>query len=61
MTTEAQKRAMRNYYLRTKDLSRVYLFRMNKKKDADVIAALDAEADKTELLRKLVRGCKHAD
>ena len=61
MTTEAQKRAMRNYYLRNKANTRVYMFRLNKERDADVIAALDAEQNKAEFLRKLVKGAKDAD
>lgn len=56
MATEAQRAACRRYYERTKKNNRVIVFRLNKALDKDIIAVFDAAPNKTELLRKLVRG-----
>lgn len=55
MATEAQRTACRRYYARSKKLTKAYLLRMNKVKDADVIAKLDEVPNKVEYIRELVR------
>lgn len=55
MATEAQKAACRRYYERTKKTHKVYMLRLNRKADKDVIAALDAVPNKTDYIRELVR------
>lgn len=55
-TGEAQKRACRAYYRRTKGNTRAYLLRMRKDEDADVIERLDAQDSKVGYIRQLVRG-----
>lgn len=54
-TTEAQKRAMKKYYARTKAETRAYMLRFNREKDADVIAKMDAAASKADYIRQLIR------
>lgn len=55
MTKEAQKRACRAYYQRTKATTKAYLLRMRKKEDADVIERIDAQPSKVEYIKRLVR------
>lgn len=55
MATEAQKAACRRYYERTKKSHKVYMLRLNRTLDKDVIAALESVPNKTEYIRKLVR------
>ena len=55
MATEAQRMACRRYYARSKKFTRAYLIRLNKVKDADVIAKLDDVPSKAEYIRELVR------
>jgi hypothetical protein len=55
MASEAQKAACKRYYEKTKAITKVYMLRLNKKQDADIIAALDGEQNKSDYLRKLIR------
>ena len=55
MATEAQKEACRRYYARMKGITRVFMFRLNKERDADVIEKLDSVPNKADYLRELVR------
>lgn len=55
MASEAQKRAFKRYYERTKNTHKVYMFRLGKENDADIIAKLDSVPSKVDYLRKIVR------
>lgn len=55
MTSDAQRRALRNYYMRTKELSRVFMFKFNRERDADVIGKIEEQPNKSDYIRKLVR------
>lgn len=56
MATEAQRNACKRYYERTKKTHRVIVLRFDKRKDGDVISALEASPNKTQYVRDLVRG-----
>ena len=59
MATEAQKRAFKAYYAKTKEMKRCVMLRFDRKDDADVLERLDAVPNKTDYIRGLVRGdCK---
>lgn len=55
MGSKAQRAASKRYYEKSKKDHKVYLFRLNRKADADVIAVLDAAPSKVDFIRKLVR------
>lgn len=50
MRTEAQKKAQAKYM----QTLRTFVFRFNKGKDADVIAKLEAQGNKSDYIRGLV-------
>ena len=52
MSTEAEKRATRNY---ERGMVKQYNLRLNRRTDADVIARLEAQASKMGYLKRLVR------
>ena len=54
--TEAQRKACKRYYERTKKNWKVFALRLNTKDDADVIGKLCSVPDKREYIKKLVRG-----
>jgi len=56
MATEAQRAACKRYYERTKKSHKVYIIRLNRESDRDVIATLDRAGNKTDYIRDLVRG-----
>lgn len=53
--SEAQKRALKRYYEKTKDAHRSVLLRFHREKDADVLAKLDSVPSKVGYIRELVR------
>lgn len=55
MASEAQKRACKRYYVKTKGLYKVIMLRLNKEEDADVIERMEEQSNKTDYVRKLVR------
>lgn len=55
MATEAQKRANRKYYEKSKKFFKAVLLRFSREQDADVLAKLDSVPNKTDYVRKLVR------
>lgn len=54
-TSEARKRACRNYYHRHKAVSKPIMLRLNKVRDADIIAKLDSVPSKVDYIRRVVR------
>lgn len=58
MASEAQRAACKRYYERNKKNTRVIVLRLLKDKDKDVIDALDAEPNKSEYLKRLVRNAR---
>lgn len=54
-TTEAERRAMRKYYMKNKGRTRGLHMRLDIYKDADILAALDAQASKSEYVKRLIR------
>ena len=54
MSSEAQRRACRKYYWKNKERKRVYVIRLDRETDADVIQALN-NACITDYIKRLVR------
>jgi hypothetical protein len=56
MASDAQRKACKKYYWKTKDAKKAFLIRLDKEQDADVIEALEKAGSKTDFIRDLVRG-----
>jgi predicted CopG family antitoxin len=56
MASEAQRASLRRYYMKNRDKKKAFLIRFDKEQDADVIEAIEKSGNKTDYIRKLVRG-----